>query len=130
MQDLKKKKYFDSKEIQYKDFSCYSAEVVDYTDFAHKIVEAINNGDFEIGIAFCGSGQGISITTNKYQNVYTALCWNVEIAKLFKEHNNANICAIPGRFVSDEDAIAIVKAYLSASFEGGRHLRRIKKISL
>ncbi|NQU85320.1 MAG: ribose 5-phosphate isomerase B [Mariniphaga sp.] len=124
------KKYLNSKKIQYKDFGCFSAEDVDYPDFAHKIAEAIDKGEFETGITFCGSGQGISITANKHQNVRSALCWNAEIAKLSKEHNNANICAIPGRYVTNEEAIAIVKAYLSASFEGGRHLRRIKKIPL
>ncbi|MBN2775307.1 MAG: ribose 5-phosphate isomerase B, partial [Prolixibacteraceae bacterium] len=122
------KKHLESKGIQYKDFGCFSSESVDYPDFAHLIGKSINEGEFETGITFCGSGQGISITANKYQNVRSALCWKPEIAKLAKEHNNANICAIPGRFVTDEEAIAIVDAYLSASFEGGRHLRRIQKI--
>jgi ribose 5-phosphate isomerase B len=122
------KKYFVEKGIKFKDFGCYSDESVDYTDFAHIIGEAIDKGEFETGITFCGSGQGISITANKHQNVRSALCWNPEIAKLSKEHNNANICAIPGRFVTSDEAIAIVEAYLKATFEGGRHLRRINKI--
>jgi ribose 5-phosphate isomerase B len=94
------------------------------------IAEAIDRGDYEQGITFCGSGQGISITANKHQNVRSGVCWNPEIGALAKQHNNANICAIPSRFVSDEEAVAIVEAYLNAEFEGGRHARRIAKIPL
>ena len=121
--------YFNKKGIKYKDFGCFSGESCDYPDFAHPIARAIDKGEYEKGITFCGSGQGISITANKYNNVRSALCWNPEIAALAKQHNDANICAIPGRFVTDEEAIAIVEAYLGAKFEGGRHARRIKKIS-
>jgi ribose 5-phosphate isomerase B len=124
------KKYFDSKGIKYKDFGCFSAESVDYPDFAHLIGNAIDKGEYETGITFCGSGQGISIAANKHPNVRSAVCWNAEIATMAKKHNDANICSIPGRYVTDEEAIAIVEAYLSATFEGGRHLRRIKKIPL
>ena len=120
--------YFTKKGIKFKDLGCYSDESCDYPDFAHKIAEAISNGEFPFGITFCGTGQGISITANKHQNIRSALCWNAEIAKLAKEHNNANICAIPGRFVSNDEAIAIVDAYLNAEFEGGRHQLRIDKI--
>jgi ribose 5-phosphate isomerase B len=118
------------KGITCKDFGCYSEESCDYPDFAHKIGKAVNEGEFEIGITFCGSGQGISITANKYQNVRSALCWNAEIGALAKQHNNANICAIPARFVTDEETIAIVDAYLNAEFEAGRHERRIAKIPI
>lgn len=120
--------YFKENGIKYHDFGCYTNEPCDYPDFAHKIADAISKGEFEIGFTFCGSGQGISITANKHQNVRSAVCWNAEIAALARQHNDANICSIPGRFVSDEEAIAIVKAYLSAEFEGGRHARRIAKI--
>lgn len=123
-------KYLEEKGIKYFDFGCYSNESIDYPQFAHAIGEAIDKGDYEIGITCCGSGQGISIVANKHQNVRSALCWNVEIAKLAKEHNNANICALPGRFISDEEAIAIVDAYLNAEFEGGRHARRIGQIPI
>lgn len=122
------KEYFDKKGITYKDFGCFSAESVDYPDYGHLLGKAIDSGEYETGISFCGSGQGISMVANKYPNVRSALCWNAEIARLAKEHNNANICAVPGRFVTREETIAIVKAFLSATFEGGRHLRRIKKI--
>jgi ribose 5-phosphate isomerase B len=124
------KKYFDGMGIKYKDFGCFSAESVDYPDFAHLIGGAIDRGEYETGITFCGSGQGISMAANKHPNVRSAVCWNAEIARLAKEHNDANICSIPGRFVTDEEAIQIVEAYLSATFKGGRHLRRIQKIPL
>jgi ribose 5-phosphate isomerase B len=123
-------KYFKEKGIKYFDFGCYSNESVDYPEFAHAIGAAIDKGEYEIGITFCGSGQGISIAANKHRNVRSATCWSPEIAALAKQHNNANICAIPGRFVTDEEAIAIVKAYLNAEFEGGRHARRIAKIPI
>lgn len=121
-------KYLEEKGIKYKDFGCYSSESCDYPDFAHAIADAIDKGEYEIGITACGSGQGISITANKHQNVRSALCWNAEIAKLARQHNDANICALPGRFVTDEEAVAIVDAYLNAEFEGGRHARRVAKI--
>ena len=124
------KQYLDSKGIKYKDFGCFSSESVDYPDFAHLLGKAIESGEYETGISFCGSGQGISIVANKYPHVRSALCWNPEIGKLAKEHNNANICAIPGRFVTNKEAIAIVEAYLSATFQGGRHQRRIDKIPI
>ena len=123
-------KYFQEKGIQYKDFGCYSAESCDYPEFAHAIGNAIEKGEYAIGITFCGSGQGISITANKHKNVRSALCWNAEIGALAKQHNDANICSIPGRFVTEEEAIAIVEAFLNAEFEGGRHLQRINKIPL
>lgn len=122
--------YFKEKGIEYKDFGCNSEESVDYPEFAHAIGEAIDNNEYEIGITFCGSGQGISITANKHQNVRSAICWSAEIAALSKQHNDANICAVPGRFVTNEEAIAIVEAFLSAEFEGGRHARRIAQIPL
>ena len=123
-------KYFRDKGIKYKDFGCFSTESVDYPEYAQAIGSAIENGEFETGITFCGSGQGISIAANKFQHVRSATCWMPEIAALAKQHNDANICAIPGRFVTDEEAIAIVEAYLNAEFEGGRHARRIAKIPL
>lgn len=121
-------RYFSEKGIRYHDFGCYSEESCDYPDFAHAIAIAVSNGEFPYGITFCGSGQGISITANKHQKIRSALCWNPEIAKLAKQHNNANICAIPGRFVTDEEAVAIVEAFMGATFEGGRHQLRIDKI--
>ena len=123
-------KYLQEKGIPFEDLGCYSGEICDYPDFAHLLGEAIDKGKYETGISFCGSGQGISIAANKHQNVRSALCWNPEIGALAKQHNDANICSIPSRFVTDEETIAIVEAYLNAEFEGGRHARRIAKIPL
>lgn len=122
--------YFEEKGILYKDFGCYSNESCDYPDFAHPIAEAFDKGDIEYGITFCGSGQGISITANKHRNVRSALCWIPEIAILARQHNNANICAIPSRFIGDNEMITIVQSFLNAEFEGGRHARRVEKIPL
>ncbi|GET28867.1 RpiB/LacA/LacB family sugar-phosphate isomerase [Prolixibacter sp. SD074] len=122
--------YFEEAGIPYKDLGCYSNKSCDYPDFAHKIAEAIGKKEFECGITFCGSGQGINITANKHQNIRSALCWNTEISKLAREHNDSNICAIPSRFVSEEETIAIVESFLNAEFERGRHARRVKKIPL
>ncbi|NOR75389.1 MAG: ribose 5-phosphate isomerase B [Draconibacterium sp.] len=123
-------KYLKNNGIEYKDFGCFSDESVDYPEFGHLIADAIDKGKFEIGITSCGSGLGISMTANKHQNVRSAICWNTEISKLAMQHNNANICAIPGRFVSDDEAIAIVETFLSTEFEGGRHTRRINQIPI
>jgi len=123
-------KYLQENNIQFKDFGSYTEESVDYPVYAHLISEAIEKGEYEMGITFCGTGQGISIAANKHQGIRSAVCWNPEIAALARQHNNANICAIPGRFVSDDEAIAIVKAYLSTDFEGGRHARRIAQIPI
>lgn len=123
-------KYLKSKGIEYKDFGCFSAESVDYPGYGHLVGDAIDKGEFEIGITACGSGQGISLAANKHEKVRSALCWNPEIAALAIQHNNANVCSIPGRFVTDEEAIAIVDAFLSAEFEGGRHARRVAQIPI
>ncbi|MCE4564083.1 ribose 5-phosphate isomerase B [Maribellus sp. CM-23] len=123
-------KFLQENNIPFKDFGSYSEESVDYPVYAHLIGEAIEKGEYETGITFCGTGQGISIAANKHQGVRSAICWNPEIAVLARQHNNANICAIPGRFVGDEEAIAIVKAFLSTDFEGGRHARRVDQIPI
>lgn len=123
-------KYLEKRGIAYKDFGCYTNESCDYPDFAHPLAEAVSKGEYEIGVTFCGSGQGISITANKHQNVRSAICWNTEIGALARQHNDANVCSIPARFVTDEEAIAILDAYLNAEFEGGRHARRVAKIPI
>ena len=123
-------KYFKSKGIEYKDLGCFTDESVDYPVYGHLMGDAIDKGEFEIGITSCGTGLGISMTANKHQKVRSAVCWNAEIAALTIQHNNSNVCAIPGRFVTDEEAIGIVEAFLSAEFEGGRHARRVDIIPL
>ncbi|MDX8337817.1 ribose 5-phosphate isomerase B [Draconibacterium sp. IB214405] len=122
------KKFLSDNNIAFDDLGSYTDESVDYPVFAHKIGDAIESGKYEIGISFCGSGQGISIAANKHQGVRSAVCWSPEIAALARQHNNANICAVPGRFVSDEEAIAIVTTFLTTDFEGGRHARRVDLI--
>lgn len=111
-------------------FGTDSAESVDYPDFAHPVAEAVATGGVEYGVVICGSGNGINMTVNKHQAVRSALCWNADVARLARQHNDANVLALPARFVSVEDALAIVKAFFSTAFEGGRHARRVGKISL
>ena len=111
------------------DFGTYSEEKVDYPDFAHPLAQAVEKKEIEYGITLCGSGNGISMTANKYQGIRAALCWNIEIAKLARLHNNANICSIPARFVSEELALDIIDKFLKTDFEGGRHIKRIEKMA-
>ena len=124
------KKYLIDSGYEVKDFGCFSAESVDYSDFAHRAAGAIESGEMDIGISVCGSGNGMTMTLNKYQGIRSALCWNEEMSRLARAHNNANICSLPGRFVNDAEAILIVKTFLNTNFEGGRHKRRIDKIPL
>ena len=104
-------------------------ESVDYPDFGHKVAHYIQNGTADFGIVICGSGNGIAMAANKHQNVRCALCWTSEIATLAREHNNANIVSIPARFTSIQQAVEIVKIFVTTSFEGGRHATRVDKIS-
>lgn len=121
-------KYLQEQGIEYKDFGAYSAESSDYADFAHPLAKAVSEGEFDLGITLCGSGNGINMTANKHPGIRSAICWMPEIAALARQHNDANICALPARYVTDEQAIEIVKTFLSSEFEGGRHQRRIDKI--
>jgi ribose 5-phosphate isomerase B len=105
-----------------------SAESVDYPDYAHKVAESVASGENTLGILICGSGNGVCITANKHAGVRAALCWEPELGALARQHNNANILCLPARFISQEKAVEIVKAYLSAEFEGGRHQNRVSKI--
>ncbi len=110
------------------DFGTNSTESCDYPDYAHPCAVAVETGDCAFGIAMCGTGNGISMTLNKHQGIRAALCWKPEIAALAKQHNNANILVLPARFVTQLEADSIVDAFLDATFEGGRHQRRIDKI--
>ena len=101
---------------------------VDYPDFAHPVSIDVENKISELGILICGSGNGVAMTANKHKKVRAALCWSEEIARLAKQHNNANVICIPARFISKEDALQIVKAFIDTNFEGGRHERRVNKI--
>jgi len=112
------------------DYGTDSDESVDYPDFAHKVGEAIESGTYSRGLVFCGSGNGVNMTVNKHKGVRSALCWNEEIARLARAHNNANVCALPARFIPAQDAWRIVKMFLSSEFEGGRHEKRVDKIEI
>ena len=112
-----------------KDFGCYSPESCDYPDYAHPMATAIEKGDFDYGISICGTGNGISMVLNKHQGIRAALCWNEEIAILARRHNNANVISLPARFITEEQALAMIDAFFTTGFEGGRHQRRIDKIA-
>lgn len=120
--------HLKSKGLEVKDFGCYSEESIDYADFAHPVAEMVEQNNGMLGILLCGSGNGINMTANKHQGIRSALCWQPEIAKLAREHNNANIITLPARFISVENALEMVDLFLSTDFEGGRHQKRIDKI--
>lgn len=122
--------YLEKKGYQVKDFGTYSSESVDYPDFAHPLAEAVENGDVYPGIGICGSGEGMAITLNKHQGVRAGLAWNKDIAQLIRQHNDANVIVLPGRFIDNKTVEKILDAFFTATFEGGRHERRVKKIPL
>ncbi|HAM99747.1 MAG TPA: ribose 5-phosphate isomerase B [Marinilabiliales bacterium] len=112
------------------DFGTHSSQSMDYPDAAHPLAEAVEKGGFDFGITICGSGNGINMTANKHQGIRAALCWNPEISALARQHNNANVCSLPARFIDYELATKILDAFLTSQFEGGRHQTRIDKIPL
>ncbi len=111
------------------DFGTHSLESVDYPDFAHPVAEAVESGQAERGILICGSGNGVAIAANKHQQIRCAICWTEELASLARQHNDANIIALPARFVPEILAQAMVRIFLSTAFEGGRHANRVNKIA-
>lgn len=129
--ELKQKvmKHLVDKGYEIKDVGCYSSESVDYPDFGHPVAEYVEQNEGSLGIVICGSGNGINMTVNKHQQIRSALCWTVEIAELARLHNNANIIALPARFISEELGIEMVDVFFNTAFEGGRHERRVNKIS-
>ena len=112
----------------FRDFGTFSEESVDYPDFIHPVAKAINEAIYQRGIILCGSGNGVSIVANKYPQVRSAVCWTDDIARLSRLHNDANIIALPARFISPEEALNLVKIFFTTDFEGGRHERRVQKI--
>ena len=112
-----------------KDFGTYSSNSVDYPDFAHPVSIAVENKQFDLGILFCGSANGVAISANKHQGIRAAICWDNELAELARKHNNANIVCIPARFIALDLAKSIIKTFLKTPFEGGRHANRVNKIS-
>ena len=112
------------------DKGTHSLESVDYPDFVHPVATYIEAGKASCGILFCGSGNGVAMTANKHQEIRAAIAWTEELAELARQHNNANVLAIPCRFVSEELALNMVKTFLATEFEGGRHARRVGKIAM
>jgi ribose 5-phosphate isomerase B len=110
------------------DFGCYTEESIDYPDFAHLVAIAVSKNPEALGVLICGSGNGINMTANKHSGIRSALCWKKEIAVLARQHNNANILALPARFLTNEEGVEILTAFLETRFEGGRHQNRIDKI--
>ena len=126
----KLKEYLYSKGKEIKDFGCYSLESVDYPDFAHQLAESIEKGENELGIQFCGTGNGINMSANKHQGIRGALCWNTHIAEQARLHNNANVLTMPARVLKWEEVEKIVDIFLKTDFEGGRHEKRVEKIKI
>jgi ribose 5-phosphate isomerase B len=111
------------------DFGTYSSESADYPDFAHQVAEAVEKKEYDLGILICGSANGVAMTANKHQGIRAAICWNEDLAVLARTHNDANVLCLPARFVPYETAEKIADRFLRESFEGGRHSRRVGKIS-
>lgn len=120
--------HLNDKGFEVKDKGCFSKESIDYPDFGHPVAVEVENNENTLGIIICGSGNGINMTANKHQGIRSALCWEKEIAKLAREHNDANVLALPARFINEKEAIEIVDVFFETQFEGGRHSRRVEKI--
>jgi ribose 5-phosphate isomerase B len=111
------------------DYGTHSSEPADYPDYAHPVADAVEQGKAQVGLLLCGSANGMAMAANKHAGIRAALCWNEEVAALARMHNNANIICIPARFTTIEQAQRILEKFLASQFEGGRHLRRVEKIS-
>ncbi|MEX2656030.1 MAG: ribose 5-phosphate isomerase B [Balneolales bacterium] len=122
------KQILEERDITPIDFGTFSRESVDYPDYADPVAQSVDSGEHNRGILICGSGQGMCMTANKYPNIRAALVWNEEMAKLTREHNNANILCLPGRFLEEGELRTIVNSWLDTGFEGGRHEKRVNKI--
>lgn len=123
------KKMLEEKGIETIDFGTDSTDSVDYPDFIHPVANAIESGEAELGVIMCGSGNGVAMTANKHQKIRAAVCWNDELAQLARLHNDANVISIPCRFIDESTAISMVDKFVHEKFEGGRHQRRVDKIS-
>jgi ribose 5-phosphate isomerase B len=121
--------FLEGKGLLFKDFGTHSKDSVDYPDFAHPVATAVESGDYAFGILLCGTANGVAITANKHQHIRAAICWGEEIAKLVRQHNDANIICIPSRFVREGDVEKMVNVFIATAFEGGRHANRVNKIA-
>lgn len=124
------KRYLEEKKIPYTDYGTHTEESCDYPDYGHALARSIEAGECDKGIAICGSGEGIAMTLNKHQDIRAALCWIPEIAHMARQHNDANVLVMPGRYITTETARAIMDEFFTTSFEGGRHIRRVEKIPI
>lgn len=122
------KEWLTARGYEYKDFGTYSTDSCDYPQFGHALASAVENGECPTGIAICGTGNGINMSVNHHKGIRSALCWQPEIAALARQHNDANIMVMPGRFIDAETAEKCVETFLNTEFEGGRHQRRIDAI--
>lgn len=123
------KKWLQQNGFELKDYGTHTTESADYPDFAHPVSLAVENKQFDLGLLVCGSANGVAITANKHQGIRAAICWTEELASLARQHNNANVLCLPARFISQELAEKILDRFLNTAFEGGRHERRVNKIS-
>jgi ribose 5-phosphate isomerase B len=121
--------FLEAKDLAFHDYGTHSKESVDYPDFAHPVADAVEKGEAAFGILLCGSANGVAITANKHKGIRAAICWGEELAKLAREHNDANVICIPARFVREGDAEKMVQIFMNTAFEGGRHQRRVEKIA-
>lgn len=122
--------YLGAQGYEVLDFGTDSPESVDYPDFAHPLAEAVESGELPLGIALCGTGEGMSMTLNKHQGIRAGLAWTPEIGALIRQHNNANVLVLPARFITNDEAVNILDTFLATEFEGGRHQRRIDKMAV
>jgi ribose 5-phosphate isomerase B len=122
-------KWLQDENFETADFGPYTSSSMDYPDSAHPLAEAVESKKYDFGILICGSGNGVCMTANKHQNVRAGLAWDLEIVKLIRQHNNANVLCLPARFISAQQALSFVKTFISTEFEGGRHQTRVSKIS-
>lgn len=122
-------KMLESQGHKVSDFGTDSTDSVDYPDFVHPVAKSVEGKEVKLGVLICGSGNGVCMTANKHAQIRAAVCWNTDLATLARQHNNANIICIPARFISKRKALSVVDAFMTASFEGGRHARRVRKIS-
>ncbi len=128
-QKLEVIRWLNKNGFQVMDMGVYENKSVDYPDYAHPVANAVEEGEAAFGILLCGSANGVCMTANKHQNIRAAICWQEEIAKLARLHNDANILCLPARFISSEEAINILTIFMSTDFEGGRHQNRVDKIN-
>lgn len=122
--------YLEEHGYPYKDYGTYSDQSVDYPDFAHALAEGIESGEVYPGIAICGSGEGMTMTLNKHQGLRAGLAWSIEIAHMIRQHNDANVLVMPGRFIDNNTASAIMNEFFKTTFEGGRHARRVENMPI